>query len=195
MALPEQVLVKLSSEAAEYVALTPVLNQQLPFQELLDHIATVARKQPERVREIVRRGSLVSGASRFRWTGWELADEDLACALALLPDPDPSRPFEVARLTHAVLTGPGLRVVIERETGSGRRMFQSRSFWEAILAESGAPVYLDYSYRERADVFRSALTESGREAIRAALDLLKYRDLAARLRVSRFDAVEWRQPR
>jgi hypothetical protein len=175
--------------------MTPVLNQQLPFRELLEHIATVARKQPERVREIVRRGTLVSGASRFRWTGWELADEDLASALSLLPDPDASRPFETARLTRAVLTGQGLRVIIERETGSGRRMFQSRSFWDALLTEAGTPVYFDYSYRERADVFRCALTDSRREAIRSVLDLLKYRDLAARLRVSRLDAVEWIQPR
>jgi hypothetical protein len=195
MALPERVQVKLSSEAAEYVAMTPVLNQQLPFRELLEHIATVARKQPGRVREIVKRGSLVSGASRFRWNGWELTDDDLASALSLLPDPDPALPFETVRLNRAVVTGMGLRAVIEREAGSARKMFQSRSFWDTLLTEAGPPSYFDYSYRERADIFRCLLTDSQRDAIRNALDLLKYKDLAARLRITRLETVEWHQPR
>ena len=75
MALPPTVRVKLSSEAAESISITPVVVQEMPVRELVEYMLGVTGKDEARIRELLLRGSLVSGASRFRWTGW---DVDLA---------------------------------------------------------------------------------------------------------------------
>src|SRR5215208_2705507 len=97
MALPATVRVKLSSEAAESISLTPVVVQQLPVRELIEHMLGLTGKDERRIRELLLRGTLVSGASRFRWTGWEADPEGLREVLATFPDPEPSRPFAAER--------------------------------------------------------------------------------------------------
>ena len=77
MALPQTVRVKLSSEVAEAISITPVVLQELPVRELVEHLLGIAGKDESRIREILRRGTLVSGASRFRWAGWEADLESL----------------------------------------------------------------------------------------------------------------------
>ena len=71
MALPPTVRVKLSSEAAESISLTPVVVQEMPVRELVEHMLGVTGKDEARIREMLLRGTLVSGASRFRWAGWD----------------------------------------------------------------------------------------------------------------------------
>ena len=71
MALPRRVRVKLSSEAAESISITPVVVQEMPVRELVEHMLGVTGKDEARIRELLLRGTLVSGASRFRWAGWE----------------------------------------------------------------------------------------------------------------------------
>ena len=71
MALPQTVRVKLSSEVAEAISITPVVLQELPVRELVEHLLGIAGKDESRIREILLRGTLVSGASRFRWAGWD----------------------------------------------------------------------------------------------------------------------------
>src|SRR5450756_1325760 len=71
MALPPTVRVKLSSEAAESISITPVVVQEMPVRELVEYMLGVTGKDEARIRELLLRGSLVSGASRFRWTGWD----------------------------------------------------------------------------------------------------------------------------
>jgi len=71
MPLPEKIRVKLSSEAAESIALTPVVVQEMALRELIEHVLGVTGKDEARIRDLLLRGTLVSGASRFRWPGWE----------------------------------------------------------------------------------------------------------------------------
>src|SRR5438874_1143259 len=71
MALPDKVRVKLSSEAAEGISITPVVAREMPLRELVEYMLGVTGKDEGRVRELLLRGTLVSGASRFRWAGWE----------------------------------------------------------------------------------------------------------------------------
>ena len=71
MALPPTVRVKLSSEAAESISITPVVVQEMPVRELVEYMLGVTGKDEARIRELLLRGSLVSGASRFRWAGWD----------------------------------------------------------------------------------------------------------------------------
>src|ERR1035441_8425425 len=107
MALPQTVRVKLSSEEAGAISITPVVVQELPVRDLLEHLLGVTGKDEPRIREVLRRGTLVSGASRFRWTGWEADAEGVTELLAGFPDADPSRPFAAGRCVRAVLRGGG----------------------------------------------------------------------------------------
>src|ERR1039458_10297556 len=97
MALPQTVRVKLSSEEAGAISLTPVVVQQLPVRDLVEHLLGVTGKDGPRIRDLLRRGTLVSGASRFRWAGWEADSESVMELLASFPDADPSRPFSAGR--------------------------------------------------------------------------------------------------
>ena len=99
MPAPASLRVKLSSEAAGAITLTPVVVRELPFCELLEEIAAVCGKDNLRAAEILRRGTLVSAATRFRWPPVELTTAELLAALAFLPDPEPDRPFAAARCT------------------------------------------------------------------------------------------------
>src|SRR5579872_6317441 len=105
MSLPDAIRVKLSSEAAEGISLTPVVVREMPLRELVEHMLGVTGKDEARVRELLLRGALVSGASRFRWTGWEADHAGLRELLATFPDPEPSRPFAPERSVRAILRG------------------------------------------------------------------------------------------
>ena len=87
------VRVKLSSEAAESISITPVVVREMPMRELVEHMLGVIGKDKARVHELLLRGTLVSGASRFRWIGWDASREAIEEMLASFPDPDPARPF------------------------------------------------------------------------------------------------------
>jgi hypothetical protein len=93
MSLPATVRVKLSSEAAEGISITRVVVQDLPLRDLVEHMLGITGKNEARVRELLLRGTLVSGASRFRWTGWEADLDGLRELLATFPGDDPARPF------------------------------------------------------------------------------------------------------
>src|SRR5436190_13526074 len=122
-ALPETIRVKLSSEAADYVSITPVLVQELPLRELVGHMLGVTGKDTTRIHELLLRGTLVSGASRFRWTGWDADLEAIQSALMTFPDPDPRRPFSPERCVRAALRAPGRRIEIAREIGQRKPLF------------------------------------------------------------------------
>ena len=111
MALPATVRVKLSSEAAESISITPVVVQEMPVRELVEYMLGVTGKDEARIRELLLRGSLVSGASRFRWAGWEADLQNLRELLATFPG---SRPLAQVRrrplhARHAARRPPGHR--------------------------------------------------------------------------------------
>ena len=85
MPLPETVRVKLSSEAAGYVSITPVVVREMSTRELVEHMIAITGKNEARVRDLLLRGTLVSGASRFRWTGWEADAQEVVSLLATFP--------------------------------------------------------------------------------------------------------------
>ena len=71
MPLPTSVRVKLSSEVAESISITPVVVRDIPIRELIEHMIGITGKDEARLHDLLLRGTLVSGASRFRWAGWE----------------------------------------------------------------------------------------------------------------------------
>jgi len=191
MAAPDIVRVKLSSEEAGSIALTPVVVRDMQFGELLEELAAVHGKDRERIAATLKRGSVTRGATRFRWQPLELSDVELASALACLPNDEPNRPFEFRCCTQAMFTGPGVRITVVREMAEARRLFHRNSFWSALLQISGTAQYVAYSYRERADTFQARLSAGQRESIRRALQALKNQALARRIHLAPFETIEF----
>ena len=192
MALPATVRVKLSSEAAESISITPVVVQEMPVRELVEYMLGVTGKDEPRIRELLLRGSLVSGASRFRWTGWDALLGDLRELLATFPDPDPSRRFASANCTHATLRGGRQPIEISREAGTRKGLFQRQSFWDALMKVTleAAPVYAGYSYRERSDRYLREFTPAELGQLRTASGMVRYTTLSDQIRTMAFTQAE-----
>lgn len=191
MPLPASIRVKLSSEAAEYVALTPVVVREIPLAEIVEYIVSVTGPDATRVTEILRRGSLVSGATRFRWDRLEADATDLEQMLLRLPQSDPSREFDEARCAWVWLCGPESRIQITRESALRTKLLRRAAFWPALLNAIGAPEYVSYLYRERADLFRGTVTPDVGARIAEAARLLPFADLSAQIRGARLTSVEF----
>jgi hypothetical protein len=192
MALPQTIRVKLSSEAAESIALTPVVAQDLPVRELIEHMLGITGKDEPRICELLRRGTLVSGASRFRWAGWEAEIEGLREVLASFPDPDPARPFATERCVRAILRGGRQMLEIPREVGVRKGLFQRASFWQLLMdvAGAGGATYGGYSYKDRADRYWRELTVAETERIRAAAGAVRFSTLRDQILAAGFTQVE-----
>ncbi len=192
MALPATVRVKLSSEAAESISITPVVVQEMPVRELVEYMLGVTGKDEARIRELLLRGSLVSGGSRFRWQGLEADLENLRELLATFPDPDPARRFDAALCTRATLRGGRQPIEISREAGTRKGLLQRESFWDAMIKviAGSNPVYAGYSYRERSDRFLREFTRDELGQLRAASGLVRYTILSDQIRTLAFTQAE-----
>src|SRR5215472_11909707 len=177
MALPQTVRVKLSSEAAEAISITPVVVQEISIRELIEHMLGVTGKDEPRIRGLLARGTLVSGASRFRWAGWEADEDGVRDLLATFPDPDPERRFAPERCTRAVLRGGRQSIEIPREAPARHAWFRrGGSYWNVVMevAATSPQSYAGYSYRDRADRFVCTLDLSGIEKLRATSSMVRY---------------------
>jgi hypothetical protein len=170
MPLPQTIRVKLMSEAAGFISLSPVVAQEMPPGELIGHLLTVTGKDEPRIREILLRGTVAIGASRFRWAGWNADEDDLRRLLAAFPDPDPTRPFPPERCIRAVLGGGRQELAILRETAARKSLFRRRTFWDELMAVAGErpAAYAGYSYRDRADRYIRELSPEEAARIRTA---------------------------
>jgi hypothetical protein len=192
MPLPSSVRVKLSSEAAESISITPVVVRDIPIRELIEHMIGITGKDEARLHELLLRGTLVSGASRFRWAGWDADHEAIRETLASFPDPDPKRRFAPELCIRAALRGPGRRIEIPREIGQRKPLFRRTSFWDTLMgvAASSEVRYVDYVYRERADCFSAALTLAGLERLREGARLVTYSTLQQQIRHTNLESVD-----
>ncbi len=171
MALPEKIPVRYTEEEAGYVSFRPLVKQVFSLNELLDMVLSVTGKDPERIRQILRSGTVVFHFYRYWWQGFEMAEAELAPLLARFPDPDPSRDFSIEQCTVALLEDnakpPRLLIEIERAVASRAGLFRRRSFWDVLtLAAARGPVgYGGYSYSRRADLHRVELSDEQRAAL------------------------------
>jgi hypothetical protein len=192
MGLPPTVRVKLSSEAAESIAMTPVVAQELPIRELIGHMLAVTGKDPTRMKEILLRGTLVSGASRFRWNGWSVDDDSLREILATFPDPDPTRVFDSVRCARLVLRGGRHPIEIPREAAARKGLFQRETFWDVLMqmVPAASLTYAGYSYRDGADRFTRDLTLEESARLREVAGAVKYSTLRDQIHTVAFTSVE-----
>jgi hypothetical protein len=190
--LPERIAVKISTEAAGSISITPVVRQELPARQLVENILRVTGKDAARVCEVLRQGTVVNGASRFRWSPIDAEPGEVAEALAAFPDPDPTRFFDPARCLRARLSGGRSPIDFDRGAASRRRLFRRRSFWEVVLdiADRTPLTYHGYSYGDRADVYFADLPGDAIARLRDRSGLLPYGSLAAAIRGSSFSRLE-----
>ncbi len=188
--LPETIRVKISSEAAESLSLTPVVVRDMPVRDLVDAMLGVAGKNAGRIQDLLRRGAFVRGASRFRWQPLEPDEAGVAALLATFPDPEPDRPFAPGACVRAVLNTTAGRVDITREAASERRMFKRECFWDALMqVAADAPRYTGYSYREHADQYTAELSLEASARLRESAGLIRYSALERSVRQARIESI------
>jgi hypothetical protein len=192
MTLPQTIRVKLSSEAAEAISLTPVVVQELATRELIEHMLGITGKDEARIRELLKRGTLVNGASRFRWAGWDADADGVREVLGTFPDPDPSRTFDASRCVRAILRGGRQALEIPREAGARKGLFQRVSFWDLLMEVAGAAsaTYGGYSYKDRADRFIRQFTLAEVERIRAGSGAVRFSTLRDQVSAGGFGQME-----
>jgi hypothetical protein len=168
----------------------------MPVRDLVEHMLGITGKDEARVRDLLLRGTLVSGASRFRWTGLEAQPESIRTLLDSFPDADPSRPFDADQCMRVVLRGPRQPIGIPREIGTTRgvwaRIVRRKTFWDLLIevASAGKPQYSGYSYRDRADVYHLALGAANVQRIREGARLVPFTALQSQIRIVPIEAAE-----
>ena len=190
MPLPETIAAKVSSEAAGYITMSRVMLQQMPVAELIERVLGVTGKNPRRIREILLRGTIVSGATRYRWEGVEATEQEVEVLLAGFPDAQPERVFDAARCVRVVLRGDRGSVEISAEAASEKRLFKKSSFWDVLLPalEELGPMYRQYSYTEKCDIYEITLPLESLDGLKSNAGLLKYSGLADQL--TRFEGAK-----
>lgn len=185
MALPETIPTKISSEAAGYVSLTPVGREDLPCSELVERIVAVTGKDAERIAEILRRGTFVSGPARYRWQRLDADAAELTVLLATLPDEQPERPFDGAKCHTIFLRGRRANVEIRDDFAKEKRLFKKTSFWESLLAAlpTADAKYERYSYADKADVYSVKIPFEVARRIEQDAVLLKYSAVIQQIRL------------
>ncbi len=184
MPLPATIRVKLSTEAAGSIALTQVVVQEMTLRELADLLLGVAGKDAGRIRDYLARGSLLSGATRFRWASIVAEPGEVETLLAGFPDPEPGRAFSPARCVQVVARGRSGPITFSRAECLRRRFLRRQCVWDVLMALAEPPSfkYVEYSYKDHADHYRLELTAEHVSTLRAAAGLAAYGHLADRLR-------------
>ncbi len=192
LSLPETISVKISSEAAGYVSLTPVARREMPLADVVELVLAVTGKAPSRILDILRRGSFVSGASRYRWEPIEIPGEAMTAMLARFPDSDPARALQAEKCFLIMLRGGRSSVEIRRDFASEKRFLRRRSFWDVLmqLIDARAAEYRHYSYAEKADLYTVALSSDAVAAIHENAKLLKYSTVIEQLRYADLKVAE-----
>lgn len=164
--LPETIPVRYTEEEAGYVTVRPVVKQTFRQDELIDMVLRVTGKDPERIRQILRSGTVVYNFYRYWWAGFDAPPEQLSAALAKFPGDDPARLFHPEECDAVLMEyGGGTQhksVEFSREHLSKKRFLRAKSLWDSFLslAQSGSLEYQGYSYARRADLYRHALVPS-----------------------------------
>ncbi|HYL46516.1 MAG TPA: hypothetical protein VEU52_05790 [Candidatus Limnocylindrales bacterium] len=174
MPLPETIPVKYTEEEAGAISMRPVVRQTFRAPELVDMIVGVTGKDPHRIRQILRSGTVVFHSYRYWWQGFEADPAALDEILARYPDADPSRAFQLEDCAEVIFESgnpaPRSLLRIRREDAGRKRLLRTRSFWDSLmaLARSSPPIYREYSYSSRGDVY--VLNLSADERARLAED-------------------------
>ena len=175
MPLPAQIPVRYSDEDAGYLSMRPVVKQTFQLCELMDMVVSVVGKDPARVQQIFRVGSVIYNGYRYVWDPLHAKLPEFESYLAAFPDDEPSRPFDPAHAIAVLLESGGgtQRIIVEltRKEASDKKLLSKTSPWDLVLQLSikAPPRYEKYSHARRADLFRLTLPYEQAEPLIAAL--------------------------
>jgi hypothetical protein len=186
MALPDQIPLRYTEDDAGYMSVRPVVKQTFRLHELIDMVVSVAGKDPARVQQIVRSGTVVYHGYRYWWEALSAEISELERLLVTFPDDDPSRPFVPQEATAVLLEmgGGAQRAIAEisQREASQKRLFARQSPWDVILgfASSHPARYEKFDHGRKADLFRVSLAfEQARALLEGMLEAaprkLRYR--------------------
>jgi len=177
MPLPAQIPARYSDEDAGYLSMRPVVKQTFQLPELIDLVVSVAGKDPTRVQQVFRTGSVIYNGYRYSWAPLVGELEEFELLLTNFPDDDPTRPFSPAQVVAALFEiGGGTQrtnVELTQNDAAARKLFANASPWDVLLQFVGAlpPRYEKYSHAHRADLFRIALPyDQAQQLLTAMLD-------------------------
>ena len=174
MPLPEVIPVRYTEEEAGYVSFRPVVRQSFRPDQLLDMVLSVTGKDPGRIKQIFRSGTVVFHFYRYWWQGFDIDESELTGLLARFPDPDASREFRGAECTLVAIesgaTPPRPAIELQKQAISGTGLFRRRSFWHALLDETSATpvIYGGYSFAHHADLYWLDLAPESRARLAVA---------------------------
>jgi len=189
---PDKIRVRLLSEAAEYVSVSQVVQRDFSLTELIETMLPVLGKDADRIRQILRVGTISTGDFRYRWEPLEADLQDLERLLETFPGPDPSRTFQPEECFLVRFRRGTETLDLPRETASRKPLFARQSFWDGLLTlPMGNVRYADYSHADHADIFVLPMNWDVAERLRALLPLLKPKSAAERLEQFRPERIEW----
>lgn len=191
MPLPDRIPVKTSSDAGES-SLTRVFVEPIELTELVERMLGFTGKDAALLREVMARGSFVTGATRLRWEGLSISTTDAEQLLAKFPSPEPHRVFDADKCTGAQLLEGRVPIEIPKEAAAVRRLLRRKSFWDVLmqLAEAKPLSYVDYSYKLRADRYRRELTVAETALLKEQASLLAHAGLAQYILENDFRTME-----
>lgn len=160
--------------------------------ELVERILGLTGKDPVRIREILSRGTLVHGPSRYRWEPLDAAETELAGLLGQFPDVQPNRPFHASLCHLIVIRGQRGSVRLSHKVAGARRWLKKVSYWDILLElfENSEPRYKNYSYTERADIYSINLSSKVVGYLLSKGTLLKYTSLIEKIRYTEPTAAD-----
>ena len=175
MPLPTQIPLRYTEEDAGFVSVRPVVKQTFQLHELVDMVVSVAGKDPARVQQIFRTGTVVYNGYRYWWDALHADSEEIERLLLPFPDDDPSRLFDPEQATAVLLEigGGAQRTIVEitRQDAAQKKLFAKHSPWDVVtnFAPSRSPRYEKYAHTRRADLFRLSLPFDQAQQLLAAL--------------------------
>lgn len=194
--LPTKVRVKVLPEAAAYISVSRVGQRDFSIAEVMQFLLPVVGRDAERIRQILRAGSVIAGDFRYKWDSLDATEQEIVELLDTFPHADPSRRFEPEH-ARAIRFRRGVETFeISQESAGRKALFARQSFWDGLLITFREHVrYSDYCDADRADVFIVALDADSTSKLKLLLPLLRPKIAAERLELLKPEQIEWLIPR
>ena len=172
--------------------MTQVFVQHMDLHDLVERMLGYTGKDLELVRQVIARGSFVSGATRMRWDGFSISQDEIALVLKNFPSAEPDRTFDVSNCVGAQLLEGRVPIEIPSEAAVAKRLLRRKSFWDVLMQCAGAhPLeYVEYSYRLRSDRYRRVLLVSESTLLKEQTSLLTHAGLAQQIAENDFRILE-----
>ena len=172
--------------------MTQVFVQSMDLHDLVERMLGYTGKDPDLVRQVISRGSFVSGATRMRWDGFAISQNEVALVLAKFPSAEPWRAFDVGNCVGAQLLEGRIPIEIPWKVASAKRFLRRKSFWDVLMqcAVAQPLEYAEYSYRLRSDRYRRVLLVSESTLLKEHTSLLTHAGLAQQIAENDFRILE-----